>query len=264
MTRFNRAFAFALAFATAAGFQSAASAQSVRSDLANGATSNFARDRNISVRQRPHPEYQAPAHRLGAFTVSPTVNVTGEYNDNIYAVANGKENDFVAHIQPRIDIASTWSRHALTAYAQGTLNRYADFTTEDSDTYQFGGTGQLDIVRGSYISVGADHGRLVEPRTSTSTQISSLKPIRYYQSDAYIAGVREMNRLRLSARADWRKFNYLDGRTALGTPVEQDDRDRTTTSLLGRADYAVSPDTALFVEVSGNWRDIARSPRSSR
>ncbi|MCK5908823.1 MAG: outer membrane beta-barrel protein, partial [Caulobacter sp.] len=52
--------------------------------------SNFKRDKNVSVRQRPRPDYEAAGQKAGGFTLYPRVTADVERNDNIYAVAAGK------------------------------------------------------------------------------------------------------------------------------------------------------------------------------
>jgi hypothetical protein len=237
----------------------AASAQSVQGDLSKSseAPSNFRRDRNVSVTQRPHPGYEALGLREGAFMVWPKLTATAEYNSNIFATAAGTVSDTIFHVTPEVNLTSNWSRHSLQAYARGMLNRYASNSDQKTDDYALGAEGQLDVLRSARINGGVDLSRLTEPRTSAGSEGSAF-PVQYRLATARLAGEREFNRLRLSARADWSKFNYLN-RTG---NVPQDDRDRTVVIGAVRGDYAISPDTALFVEVIANDRNyrLSRSP----
>jgi hypothetical protein len=226
--------------------------QSARAALggAEEAYSNFKRDRNVSVRQRPHPGYEALGLRAGAFMVWPKLNATVEYNDNIFATTANTQNDTIWHVTPEVDVTSNWSRHALDLYARGTINRYSDFSTENTNDYSVGGQGRIDVLRTAQINAGADWSRLTEPRTSAAS-LGQAKPVQYELASAYLSGAREFNRLRVSGRFDVRNFNYLN----ISGNRQQHDRDRELTILTGRADYAVSPDTAFFVQVAGNNRD---------
>lgn len=231
---------------------SVGAAQSLRGSLGgaeDAGAGNFRRDRNISVRQRPHPGYEAVGLRTGAFMIWPKVTATAERNDNIFATATNKQDDTIFHIVPEVNAQSTWSRHALNAYARAMVHRFADFSSEDTEDYSVGANGRIDVLRTTQINAGADWSRLTEPRT-TATSEGQARPVQYELTSAYLSGAREFNRLRLSSRLDARHFTYLS--RVGNTP--QDDRDRTVTSLSGRADYAVSPDTALFVQVTGNKR----------
>lgn len=218
------------------------------------AQNNFSRDRNISVSQRPHPEYQALGAHVGSFTLFPKLTTTVESNDNIYAQDATTTSDTVWHVQPEVDLVSNWNRHSLAFYARGSLNRYSSHDTENTDDYGVGAIGRLDVTRDAHVDGGASYSYNTEPRTSPNSPTGSLEPTRYGLTSANIGATKDLNRLRLSTRVDYAKFNYEDTRSLVGT-IDQDYRDRTQTSLMGRADYAVSPDTALFLEVVGNKRD---------
>lgn len=226
-------------------------ANSARAVLQQGgdAYSNFRRDRNVSVRQRPHPGYEALGIRAGAFMVWPKLSASVERNDNIFATAANEQDDTIFHVVPEMNVQSTWSRHALNGYARAMVHRFSDFETENTEDYSIGANGRIDILRTAQINAGADWSRLTEPRT-TATSEGQARPVQYELTSLYVSGSREFNRLRLSSRADLRNFIYL----ARAGNRPQDDRDRTMTSLSGRADYAFSPDTAFFVEVTGNKR----------
>lgn len=233
-----------------AGGGGVAQAQSVQGELAEGANrtdDNFRRDRNISVLERPHEGYEALGVRAGGFVLWPKLTGTAEYNDNIFATSADQVGDTVFRLTPQLNIASDWSRHSLQAHAQGSFNRFAQNSDQDTDDYSFGADGRLDVLRSATVSSGIDLSRFTEPRTSTGTEGQAF-PVEYRLTTAYLAGARTFNRLKLSGRVDWSKYDYLD--RAGNFP--QDDQDRQVTVALARVDYAVSPDTAVFIEVSGN------------
>lgn len=261
MTANKRVLFASVAMVLTTGFATGAWAQT-RGALASAQAatdSNFARDRSVSVRQRAHPGYEALGVSLGAFTAYPKVAIGVEHNDNIYGASTNEVSDVVWRVQPEVVVASNWSRHSLQAYARGSINRYNDFDSENSEDFTVGATGRLDITRRANVTAGAQYASLTEPRTSSSSPVLAAHPIEYDQTSAFVTAGREFNRLKVSARLDYAKFDYQDGRTTAGAVVEQDDRDRTNTSLTARADYAVSPATALFVQVSGNKRDYRLS-----
>jgi len=228
--------------------------------LPTEAESNFARDRNISVMQRPRGDYEARGLRTGAFLVYPKLTATLEHNDNIYASDVNEVDDNVLRLTPEISVNSDWPRHALAGYARATFNRFQDFGTEDTDDYGFGASGRLDVLRNATISGGADHARLTEPRTSPNSPVAALEPVQYHLTSARVLASREFNRLKLSGRYGYQDFDYKNPARTGGGVVDQSFRDRSVMEFMGRADYAVSPDTALFFEVTGNTRDYDRAP----
>lgn len=215
----------------------------------------FARDRGVSVRERGRPEYEALGLSLGTFAVFPTLQIDAENNDNVFAVATGADSDWIVRLKPEVQIASGWSRHALSAYARANISRYQDFDAENFEDWGVGASGRLDISRAANLNAGYDYASITEPRTSSNAPASTREPISYDLASAFFAASRTSGRVKLSGRGDVREFDYQDAVTLGGTIVDQDNRDRTITSLTGRADVALSPDTALFVQAATNKRD---------
>jgi len=227
--------------------------------------SNFKRDKNVTVRERPRPDYEAVGIKAGGFTLYPRVTAGVEYNDNIYANDVIEESDTIWRVKPEVAARSNWSRHALGAFASASINRYSDFDTENTEEYTLGVNGRLDIVRGANISGSAQYQKLTEPRTSPQSPAASAKPIEYELFTSKLTGVKEFNRVRLTGRLSDYDYNYDDGATLLGGPVDQDFRDRNEFYFGGKAEYAVSPDTAVFLQVLGNKKDydLSTSDRNS-
>ncbi len=220
--------------------------------------SNFKRDRNVSVRQRPRPDYEAIGIKTGGFTVYPRLTVEAEHNDNIYAVASGEDDDLIWHVKPEVAARSNWSRHSLGAFASASINRYSDFDTENTEEYTIGANGRLDIERGSNISGLVEYQRLTEPRTAPTSPAASNRPVEYDLVTSNITGVKEFNRLRLTGKLDDLDYNFHN------TNVFQDFRDRNEFYYTGKAEYAVSPDTAVYVSLVGNNKNYDVSSPTAR
>ncbi|KRA64522.1 hypothetical protein ASD89_20715 [Caulobacter sp. Root656] len=233
---------------TASFGQALDSAQARTTDL-------FARDRSVAVLDRPHPEYEALGVPVGAFALFPRLQIDAEHTDNVFAVETGPVSDLAFHARPSATINSNWSRHQVNAYVRGDFIRNDKYKTENANNWSIGGTGRLDVVRDFNIALGADYIKAIEPRTSSNTAVSARDPIRYDQAQAYLSTSRIVGRTKLTVRGDVQSYNYKDGFDLNGTVIDQDARDRINSSLQGRADYAVSPATAVFVAVTGNKRN---------
>jgi hypothetical protein len=246
-----------LAGACASVWAVAADAQSVSGGIrtADSEAGIFARDRGVTVRDRPRPDYEAIGLPVGAFTLYPRLQLDADHNDNIFARDTDEKSDTIIRLRPEAQLRSNWSRHAVNLFARGVRSEYLDTSSENTTDWATGGSGRLEVGRGSNITLGADTGRATESRTSNNTPQQSRSPIRFDQTQAYLAGVSVINRVKLSGRFDYRRYDYDDGRTLAGAVIEQDDRDRTVTSLTGRADYAISPAISVFAQVSGSKRD---------
>lgn len=232
----------------------AASAQQI-ARASEAAVDNFSRNRNTSVQQRARPDYEAPGIRSGAFLVYPRLEVSAERNDNIYATATGEIDDTIAHVRPEIAIESDWSSNFLSAYARGSINRYSDNEDENTEEFGVGTAGRIDVSRQANIGFGGDYTSSFEPRTAPSAARNAVEPTALDTVQAYVSASRAAGYVKLSGRADYRSFDYEDGRTGAGTVIDQDNRDRDVVSISGRADVAVSPETAFFFQATGNARE---------
>ncbi|HJV43207.1 outer membrane beta-barrel protein [Caulobacter sp.] len=230
--------------------------------------SNFKRDKNVSVRQRPRPDYEATGQKAGGFTLYPRITGDVEHNDNIYATATGKTDDTIWRVKPELAVRSDWSRNALGFFAGGNIIRYSDNDTENAEEYTVSANGRLDISRGSNLTGLVQTQRLVEPRTSPTAPTAAGKPVKYDLTQGSVSLTKEFNRLRVTGRLDDKDFNYKDVPNIAGTAiVDQDFRDRNEFNYGAKAEYAVSPDTAVYLTATGNKKDydtnVAASNRNS-
>lgn len=247
--------AVAVLGAIAPGAAQSQSAASAVSTAQNRSGDLFARDRNVSVRERPRQDYEALGMPLGVFSAFPRLEIEAEQNDNVYALSTGAESDLIWRVKPELALESGWSRHQLNAYARAAFNRYTDFDSENTEDWGVGASGRIDVTRAANIAAGADFARLTEPRTSSAAPAAASEPVRYDLTQAFLAGTRVSGRLKTGLRADWRAFDYEDAFTAGGVEIDQDNRDRTVMALSGRGDYAISPATAVFGQLTVNRRD---------
>ncbi len=217
-------------------------------------TSLFARDRDVSVRERPRPDYQAVGLREGGLWLYPKIEGNVEYNDNIYATSTGQISDTIFRIKPELVLQSNWSRNYMDVYARASANEYAKNTTENTTDWDFGTDQRFDIVRGTDVRLGAEASRLTLARTSSSSPSDALTPVQYDDDAAYIIGEREVNRFRFTLRGDWSRYDYDNVPAIGGGTVIETDLNHQQYDLDGRVDYALSPRTAWFVEADGNWR----------
>ena len=236
---------------------SEASAQSVRT-AQDRTVDLFARDRAIAVRDRPQPAYDALGIRTGGFTVFPRLEFDIVHDDNVFAADDDRQAATTLRLRPEIAAKSNWSRHALQAQARTQIDRNLDFDSENTIDWNLGGAGRLDVVRGSSITFAADYAHDHEVRTAAGADPTARRPIAFDLASASLGAERATGRLRVSARAAVHRYDYRDGFSDTGAVIEQDDRDRAVFTLTGRADYALSPTTAIFLQITSDDRDYDR------
>lgn len=214
------------------------------------AQSAFDRSANVGVLDRPHPEFDALGLRRGAFLIYPRVELGVERSDNVYAAETDAIDDVIYSVKPSVDVRSDWSRHSLTLGAGANLERYADLEDENSDQYRLEATGRLDIQRDANVSGVLSYRSATESRGVAGATSFTATPVEYATTRASLAGVKEFNRMRISALIDSVSLDYEDNTTFGGAPIDLDYRDNDSVSLSGRLDYAVSPATAIFGELA--------------
>ncbi|WP_295166393.1 outer membrane beta-barrel protein [uncultured Brevundimonas sp.] len=245
--------------ATDASAQALRSAQGARIDL-------FMRNRAVAVRDRPQPAYDPLGIRAGGFTAFPRLRSGVVYDDNVFAAEADRQSATTLRVTPEVVVRSNWSRHALETRVRADIDRNLDFDSENTTDWSLGGAGRLDVVRGVDVTLAADYARDHEARTAAGADPAARRPIAFDLASASLAATRTRGRLRLSANAAVLGYDYRDGLSVTGAVIEQDDRDRTVARLTGRADYALSPATALFFQVARDDRDyraVTGSPERS-
>jgi hypothetical protein len=225
------------------------------------APSLFARDNNISVLERPRPDYEALGIHAGGFIVYPRLTESAVYDDNIFATSGGfQKSDEIFQTSPELAVKSNWSRHELNFLAHGVFNNYLTHHNEDTTDYGVAIDGRLDVVRRSNLFGGASYDLLTEARTDPNAPRAAAKPIVYNLGQVNFGGVHEINRLRLKGVVTYSDYSYQNNTTTSGTFLRQDDRDYGQTTELARGDYAVSPDTAIFLSATANQVVYRRQP----
>ena len=224
-----------------------------------GRTDLFARDRGMAVRERPQPAYQPVGARLGGFVLHSRVEAATEFVDNLYAAPDDPVADSLMRLAVGASLRSAWSRHAMSVTGEGVARRHASEGREDSTEGVLDVSGRLDLTRDMDVDFGARLSRRAEPRGAVDAPDVSAEPIRVEARELDLAARRVVGRFRTTLRAEHRTFDFHDGETEAGDEIDQDHRDRAVSRLSARADYAVTPALALFVQAATNRRDYRRA-----
>ena len=221
-------------------------------EVALARTGLFTRDQNISVLDRPRPDYAPLGIALGSFKIQPQLDSSIEYNDNIYAVPSQTTADEIFHISPSAIATSDWNRNMLQFSARGSFNEYASHSSEDANNYALSTTGRWDVADALGLAGGASVQQNSESRTSPNSPTIARNPITYELESAFVVGAYSLSRVRLSARVDYSNFDYDNGVTSAGAPVYQKDRDYGIVSGTFRAEYATLPGASIFANLVVN------------
>lgn len=211
-------------------------------------------ERGVSVYNRPRPDYDALGLRLGSFFLFPTTSISEEYNDNIYASKNDKEDDFITILNPSAKLVSNWSRHALTLDAFSRSGFYADHSSQNFWDFGAGANGRVDIQRSTWLDASASAARLHEAAGSENFSGNWKEPSEYYNYRTQAKLSHVFNRLAVAAGGAFDRKDYQDVQLRGGGTDNQTNRDRNVYEAFSRFAYNVNPNLNPFVEGRYNWR----------
>ena len=219
----------------------------------------YPRDHSLSVIERPHPAFDPLGLPIGGFLLLPSVTTGIVYDDNIYALPKDGVSDEVATFSADLDVTSTWSRNAAALHAGVDRNQYLRAGDQSTTDYHLGADGRLDLGDGA-LSVTTETARFTQSRSDVDAPGAAVKPIRYNRTLATIDGDQEFGRVKLSGQVDWRRFRFDDAFTAAGQRLDQSFRNRDVISEELKADYAISPRIAVYVDGVVNQRPYSNQP----
>jgi hypothetical protein len=215
--------------------------------------SYFDRNNNVSVLDRPRPDYQALGIDVGGFQIFPSVTVATQYNDNIFATPD-PIGDLIIAVTPTVDVNSNWSRDAIRLAATATSNFYATHSSQDTTDYQLTGDGRLDILTQSDLTAGFRVGSYAIPRSAENTFGNTITPIQYANLSAYLGALQTLNRLQFTERFNYSRTAYDNNTDINGAPLLFSLQDGSQYVVSVQANYAISPAIAVFVSAAGNER----------
>ncbi len=205
---------------------------------------------DVSVQNRPRPEFDPPGMRLGGLNLRGTLDLAGIGSDNIFAEETGADDDMIFSTGIHGELSLDRSRHALVIDAGAVMNSYDDFSSEDSETAYIGAFGRLDIGSRSSVSARARFAHDVESRTDPDAPTTG-DPVEYDSSYFQLAAEHAFNRFRVSVAAAQSGQDF-DG--------VQNFRDYDERSLTGRLEAEVSPRIGLLLQATADERDYDNTP----
>lgn len=200
-----------------------------------------------AVFERPRSGYDAKGIDLGGFRLFPTATVSETYDDNIFAVEDGAESDFITSLSAALVAESEWSRHDMKVEARLRHQKFLSNDDQDRTEYLLRPTLDLDLGGRSTARFTAEHSRRVvgrdDPEDSGDDEPTTFN--RFLGGGEYIDRV---NRLFYGLRGEVRRDDYISS--------GDDDRDRVEYRLGLPVGYEVSAKTDVVVEPFARRRDF--------
>ena len=85
---------------------------------------------------------------VGPVHVSPSLGLSVEYTDNVFAAPTNEKDDFIATFTPGIRLLLTPSKHILFFEYEGRFTKYAEFTSDETKNHKIEAIGEFNFTRG--------------------------------------------------------------------------------------------------------------------
>lgn len=180
--------------------------------------------------------------RAGAFLIYPSLRVTGDYDDNVFATKDNETDDFITRLRPEVRAESQWSRHQLTASAFG---EFAFFASENDSNYEDFGAGiggRLDATRDSRTFGNLSFARLNEGRDDPD-EAGLDEVTQYWRYDARVSHRHNFARFFVQPTLSANRISF----ESVGN-VNNSTRDRNRYAAGLRGGFNLSPNINLFAE----------------
>ncbi|MDE2110388.1 MAG: outer membrane beta-barrel protein [Alphaproteobacteria bacterium] len=192
--------------------------------------------------------------RMGGFRLFPTLDVTANYDNNIYRTQTATRDDYYFLENPGFTLQSQWGRHQLDLFGAFNAYQYASLTSENHNDWNIGGNGRLDVVRGIDLAGGGSYGVLHEARTSPDQPGFAKTPTEFAMSQANAVLEYHPYHFGFSVGGTYARYDY-NPTTLIGLPsLNNADRNRDEYVGYAKGSYEFSPGYAMFVQ--GNYRDV--------
>ena len=209
----------------------------------------YDRGRNTGVLDRSRPEYEALGVHVGGFTLHPRIEATFGWTDNVYENA-AKVSDGYFDIAPAAQLTSNWGRHDLSLDGGATLRRFLHEKRRDQDGWHLGASGRYDISGSGSIAASLRTERASEPATSAAYPTAAAEASQYQVTTAQISPSYAFGRIKVQITYNFATYAFDPVHTFANTNINQGNRDSTLHSGTLRGEYALSPDTSVFLQTT--------------
>jgi hypothetical protein len=221
------------------------------------AFSDYDRGANISVLQRPHPEYDPLGVPVGEWLIYPKLDLGLGYTDNVLATNANQISDVYFLADPSVMLKSDWSRNFVQAAAGLQTQTYLRDESQNQLGWWVDTFGRLDLAGSSYVQAGGDARRGYDDRLDPNAPIGAARPVEFQSDLAYLRGVYELTRTRFILSTYVSHTSFDDVPLIGGGTLDETFNDNNSWNGTARGEYGVSPDVAAFLE--GDFGETAFS-----
>lgn len=211
---------------------------------------DYNQSRNLSVAERPRPDYDPLGIRLGGFVLFPRLDLSVAATDNAFVTASDRKEDVFGRFAPSAELRSDWGRHMLDLSGHAVFLHHAHQGALDRDTWDIRSAGRLDVGDFASLSVEGQAAKLQEDPFTSQTDPALAVLSSYRRDRLAVRAEREAGRTRLVVSFETQHLRFGDIDFADGAAQSQAQRDRDLAIGAAQAEYALSPGAVLLARIA--------------
>ncbi|HRK70443.1 MAG TPA: outer membrane beta-barrel protein [Micropepsaceae bacterium] len=192
--------------------------------------------------------------RVGSFMFFPQIEVTGTFDDNIYATNTAGEDDFITRYMAGAVMQSTWADDELHFGGAYVYSDYADNEDESASDAGLIGGGAFRLGTSTTFAFEGTYQWLTEDRASNDLPGFQAEPTDVELFDVWATLTHRFNRLTAAVGAGFQSADYDDVPLFGGGTLDMDERDRQKTTWMGYLGYELTPGYSFYLR--GSLYDI--------
>lgn len=204
--------------------------------------------RDVTIDNLPRPGYQPRTIISGNVVISPALDMTAAYDNNIYAVPDRLISDVILSVRPSVAVKRESPSLDLAGKAYINARRYAKNTGENVDEFGAAVSGHKGLGARQAITAKVSFDRTFERRTDPEADFRrSLPPALINVTAGDLQYVYTGPRIGFIASVGATKLHYL--------PLADADRNLMTYRASLRGSVTIVPRVALFLQGYVNRRE---------
>lgn len=198
--------------------------------------------------------FDARGVRLGTFVLFPEAELGSTFYSNLFRSSQPRS-DVAFDVRPTARLVSNWRAHALEFRANGTLNYFNEFTTENDRAYTLEARGRVDVSRRTNLESLVSRDVTQDSRSSINASAAATSRADITTDRLAVALNQKFNRLGLQLRGSVAETDYGATASTGGGTISNRDRDVQTTEEAVRASWEFKPTLFGFIEAGFNQRE---------
>lgn len=210
-----------------------------------------------SVSERARPEFSAQPIQVGGFEFLPSIELRGEFEDNVLFLPQNEVGDFVLSIRPELVIRERRPDRLVSLSFSGGYESYLDNTIDDRLGLRASGSARLGLGTSTRYRMAATIERNDERRNEISSLSTGARSIQY--TSIVGSGGIDRDIGPFTAGADFRVRNVSYDGTILvsGQSVDAGFRDFSALSATGRLAFRSGVSQRIYVQATFDERDYS-------